>query len=143
MRPWSIIILLALVASFAGCDDAQSLKAEETRQKLVGTWMREIEKSGDKARRVLVLGADGKFNETLVVEFADGRRGQETRAGEWSYDGMNFKRRYTHENGRQLSGNFNFATFALTSFDGRQFEGRNHAQGEEIRYRRVPEGTQP
>jgi hypothetical protein len=136
-------VLLAISIGLFGCEDVQALKADETRQKLVGSWLREMERGGDKGRRLLVLRPDGKFEETLVVYFADGRKGQETKAGEWSFDGINLKRKYTHEDGRQLSGNFNFATFALTSFTGKEFEGRNHAQGEEIRYARVAEGTQP
>lgn len=90
-----------------------------------------------------MLRADGQFDETLVITFADGRWGRTTSAGEWTADGTNLKRHYTHEDGRQLSGNFNFATYALTTLDEHQFIGRNHAQGEEIHYQRVPDGTQP
>ena len=44
---------------------------------------------------------------------------------------------------RPIGSNFTFATYALTTLDEHQFIGRNHAQGEEIHYRRVPDGTQP
>lgn len=141
------VVLAILALTFGlllgGCEDAQSLKAEETRGKLVGTWLREMEHGGDKARRVLVLSDGGKFSETLAVQYADGRTGREQRSGEWSFDGVNLKRRYTHEDGRQLSGNFRFVTFALTVFTDSEFEGRNHAHGEEIHYRRVAERTMP
>jgi hypothetical protein len=143
MRPLLVIVVLLLGLGLGGCEDAQALKAQETSQRLVGTWLREIEVDGAKGRRVLVLGSDGKFSETLGVEFADGRKGREERAGDWSYDGTNLKRRYTHEDGRQLSGNYYFVTFALTSFTGSEFEGRNYVQGEEVRYRKVAEGTKP
>jgi hypothetical protein len=143
MRVLLAIVTLLLGFGLGGCEDAQALKAEETSQKLVGTWLREIEVDGAKGRRVLVLGSDGKFSETSAVEFADGRRGREERAGDWVCDGTNLERRYTHEDGRQLSGNYHFVTFALTSFTGSEFEGKNHVQGEEVRYRKVAEGTKP
>jgi hypothetical protein len=141
------LALTALVFSISftlvGCEDVRAVKANETTQKLVGTWLREMEHGGQKARRVLVLGADRKFSEILVVELSEGKHGKSESSGEWSFDGTNLKRRYTHEDGRQLSGNFNFATFALTSVSDTAFEGRNHAMGEEIAYRKVPEGTKP
>jgi hypothetical protein len=140
--------ILAIVALLSGllvvaCEDVQARRAGEGREKLVGTWLREIDAPIGKARRVLVLAPDGKFSEELIAHLSEGRTGRETRAGEWSYDGTNLKRRYTQEDGRQLSGNFNFATFELTKLTPSEFEGRNHAQGEEIRYKRVPAGTAP
>lgn len=141
-RPVLLVALLCAL-SLPSCEDAGAVKAQEVSRQLVGTWLREMETQGSKGRRVLVLGADGKFNEALVVELPDGRKAGETRAGDWSYDGTNLKRRYTHENGRQVSGNFNFGTYALTRFDGKVLEGRNHASGDEIRYTRVADGTPP
>jgi hypothetical protein len=137
------LLILTIGSLLAGCDDAQAVKTEETRQRLVGTWLREIVVENAKGRRILVLREDGKFSEALVVDFSDGREGGQTRGGEWSFDGTNLKRRYTHEDGRQLSGNFHFVTFALSAFDGKRFEGRNHDKGEEIMYVKVAEGTQP
>ena len=143
MRHVLAAVALSITLAVAGCEDAQALKAQETSQKLVGTWLREMERGGQKGRRLLVLGADGKFSETLVVERSEGNLGKSESAGEWSFDGTNLKRRYTHEDGRQLSGNFNFATFALTSVSNTAFEGKNYAMGEEIVYRKVPEGSKP
>lgn len=142
MRTVLALAGLLLGISLGGCEDPEALKANETAQKLAGTWLREIEVSDAKARRVLVLRADGKFRESLVAVFVDGRKAKEERSGEWTFDGKNLKRRYTHEDGRQI-GNYNFVTFELTSFSGREFEGKNHVQGEEIHYRRVAEGTAP
>lgn len=145
IRANAALAMAALVSGLlvTGCGEVQDRKSEEGRQKLTGTWLREIDAPIGKARRVLVLAADGKFSEELVANMNDGRTGRETRAGDWTYDGTNLKRRYTHEDGRQLSGNFNFATFELTKLSPEEFEGRNHAQGEEIRYKRVPQGTKP
>jgi hypothetical protein len=141
-------ILVAVLAFLSGillsaCDDVQARKANEGRERLVGTWLREIEAPIGKARRVLVLNPDGRFAEEFIAHMNDGRTGRETRSGEWTYDGTNLKRRYTHEDGQQLSGNFNFATFELTKLTASEFEGKNHAQGEEIRYVRVAPGTTP
>jgi hypothetical protein len=141
----SVLLIVVLLSGFLGtaCEDVQARRAIEGREKLVGTWFREIDAPIGKARRVLVLSPDGKFSEELIAQLNDGRTGRETRAGEWNYDGTNLKRRYTHEDGRQLSGNFNFATFELRTLTSSEFEGRNHEKGEEIRYKRVPAGTAP
>lgn len=143
MRPLLLSLLLACASALVGCEDAQTVKAEEAKQKLVGTWLREISAEGANGRRVLVLAEDGKFSEVLVAEFGDGRKGRNERAGEWAFDGKNLKRRYTHEDGRQLSGNFHFVTFEIVALSRTEFEGKNHVQGEEIRYRKVPAGTGP
>jgi hypothetical protein len=143
MRTIFALVAILIALGVSGCEDAQALKAQETSEKLVGTWLREMEVADAKGRRILFLGSDGKFSETLAVDFADGRKGREDRAGEWTFDGTNLKRKYTHEDGRQLSGNHHFVTFALTSFTGKEFEGKNHIQGEKIHYRRVAEGTKP
>jgi len=140
MRTLLAIVALLLGISLGGCEDTEALKADEITQRLVGTWLREIEGPDAKARRILVLRADGKFSETLVVDFADGHKAREERSGEWIFDGRNLKRRYTHHDGRQI-GNYIFVTFELTSVSGREFEGKNHTKGEEIHYRRVAEGT--
>jgi hypothetical protein len=142
MRTLLAVVALLLGIGLGGCEDPEGLKATETAEKLVGTWLREIEGPDAKARRILVLHADGTFSETLVAVFLDGHKVKEERSGDWIFDGRNLKRRYTHHDGRPI-GNYVFVTFELTSFSGREFEGKNHLQREEIRYRRVAEGTAP
>ena len=75
---------------------------------------------------------------------ASGSGQQWTFAGEWSYDGSNFKRRYLQEKGRKFSGGkMRFSTQPLRSVSSREFVTREGAAGREVAYRRVPEGTQP
>ena len=138
-----VAIIAAVTVILGACDDAQSRKTEEARQKLVGTWLREFDAEGVHGRRLLVLGEDGKFSEVLVAQFGDGHIGRSERSGEWFFDGTNLKRRYTHEDGRQLTNNFAFVTFEITVLTPRDFEGKNHVQGEQISYRRVAPGTTP
>ena len=142
MRTLLAVVALLLGIGLCGCEDPEALKANETAEKLVGTWLREIEGPDAKARRILVLRADGTFSETLVAVFVDGHKANEERSGDWIFDGKNLKRRYTHHDGRPI-GHYVFVTFELTSFSGREFEGKNHLQGEQIHYRRVAEGTSP
>ena len=127
----------------AACDDPQARKAEEARQQLVGTWLRESEVDGTRTRRVLVLGEDGKFSEFLAAELPGGRMTRNERSGEWAFDGTNLKRRYTREDGRQITNNFAFVTFEITALAPREFDGKNNIQGERIHYVRVPPGTMP
>ena len=65
-------------------------------------------------------------------------------AGEWSYDGTNFKRRYLQENGRQFSGGkIRYATFPLASVSPSELVVDDKIQGSKVIYRRVTEGTRP
>lgn len=135
-------LFLPLVLS--GCDDAHSARIEETRGRMVGTWLREAEFEGAKMRMVVALGQDGKFSEHAKVVAPDGTTEREHYSGEWSYDGTNFKRRYLQQGGRQFSGGgIRYATYQLTSLTRTDFTGRDNREGREITYRRVSEGTEP
>ena len=61
-KPGLSWLLAGLLA--AGCggppDDSP---AQETRERLVGTWLRDYEEDGVKVRRILVLEQDGHFRE--------------------------------------------------------------------------------
>lgn len=136
--------VLAALALVAGCADAESRRIEETRAGLVGTWLRETQAEGARLRRVMVLAPDGKFVERAQRLGHDGREEKLEFAGEWSYDGTNFKRRYLQENGRQFAGGgFRYATYQLTSLTPSGFAARDHVAGGEIAYQRVADGTQP
>lgn len=140
-------LLLALISGafvLAGCDSAESRRVEETQAALVGTWLRESQSGLIKSRRVLYLGADGKFAERLVTREEGGNAAGIEYAGEWSYDGIHLKRRFLAENGRQYSGGrIRFATFPLLSSSRSEFVVDDNIVGEKVSYRRVAEGTQP
>lgn len=139
------LILSASVALLVtGCDSAGSQRVEETRSRLVGTWLREGDAGERNARRVLALGADGQFTERVVVAGADAQSGSKEYAGEWSYDGIHLKRRFMREDGRQYSGGgIRFATFPLVSVGPNEFVVNDTIAKVQARYRRTTPGTQP
>lgn len=109
LLPLSVLLAAALAA---GCDNAESQRMEQTRARLAGTWLREVDAEGTKSRRVLVLGADAKFTDRVSVLVAGKQAERAEFAGEWSYDGINLKRRFLQENGRQYAGGgMRYATF--------------------------------
>ena len=137
-------MIVVLAAFLSGCDSGESARVDETRAKLVGTWLREIQTDAAKSRRVLVIGQDGKFTERASLVRPDGQSEHPDYAGEWSYDGTHFKRRYLQEGGRQYSGGkMRYATYQLLSLSNSQWVARDNVDGQEIVYQRVPEGTQP
>lgn len=135
-----ISVLAVLLA--AGCESADSNRTEETRNKLVGTWLREDSAESEKFHRVLTLGADGKFFDRILTSSSEGRSERSEFSGEWSYDGTNLKRRFLQENGRQFSGgSMRYATFALVSVGVSEFVVNDNLVGRKVRYRRITEGT--
>jgi hypothetical protein len=131
-------------AVLAGCGDPEAARIDEARARLVGTWLMESESGFVKSRRVLSLAADGKFVDRESVATGNEPVQRQVYAGEWSYDGMNFKRRFLQENGRQYSGGkIRFATFPLVSVSDRELVLDDNIRGERIAYRRVADGTEP
>jgi hypothetical protein len=140
----ALFILFLTLLFMTGCENADSLRIEETRTKLVGTWLREDNVEGEQARRVLSLGADGKFVDHILVTSQNGRSEHREYGGEWSFDGTNLKRRFLQENGRQYSGGgMRYATFALVSVSSSEFVVNDNLVGRMVSYRKTAEGTQP
>ncbi|BEU97200.1 hypothetical protein ACDW_29050 [Acidovorax sp. DW039] len=140
----ALFIFFLILLFMTGCENADSLRIEETRTKLVGTWLREDNVEGEQARRVLSLGADGKFVDRILVTSQNGRSEHREYAGEWSFDGTNLKRRFLQENGRQYSGGgMRYATFALVSVSSSEFVVNDNLVGRMVSYRKTAEGTQP
>ena len=142
---WRLVCLVvAMAALLAGCDSAEGARTEGIRGQLVGSWQTEAESGRVKLRRVLSLGPDGKFSDRLVVTTSGEGTQRREYAGEWSYDGTNFKRRFLQENGRQYSGGkIRYATFPLISISPSDFVVDDNVQGAKVTFRRVPEGTSP
>ena len=138
----SALFSLVLAATLqAGCNSNESARIDETRQKLVGTWLREVDSNGTKHRRLIVLGREGKFTDRVHTVSPDGRSERQEHAGEWSYDGTNLKRRYLQENGRQFSGGkIRFATFPLKAVSASELVANDNIEGVEVVYRRVADG---
>lgn len=136
--------IAAAVALLSGCDSAQVARTEQVRTQLAGTWLAEAESGKVKVRRILSLGADGKFSDRVVVTSSGEGDEQHEYGGEWSYDGTNLKRRFLRENGRQYSGGkIRYATFPLISVSASEFVVDDNVQGMNVVFRRVPEGTSP
>lgn len=133
-----------VVALVAACSDAESVRVNETQAQLVGTWLLESEAGSVKSRRVLALERNGKFSDRLTVTTSEGNPEKLEYAGEWSFDGMNLKRRFLQENGRQYSGGkIRFATFPLISVSASELVVDDNIQGRKLTFGRAAEGTQP
>ena len=137
MRPLLAILLVAFGVS--GCTEDPSMA--ETRANLVGTWLEESEPGRVSARRVLSLKADGKFTDEILASESGSSPERRELAGEWSYDGLNLKRRYLQENGRQFSGgSMRYATFPLKAVTRSEFVLEDTIQKRQAKYRRVEKG---
>jgi hypothetical protein len=128
----------------AGADANTARRAEDTRELLPGTWLREYTARDVRVRRVLTLAPGGAFRES--VRAVDPAKGviEHVHEGTWLYDGTNLKRKYTLVDGRPPSRlNLPFATFEIAFETRNEFVGVDHIHRNRIVYRRVPEGTMP
>ncbi|MDB5943560.1 MAG: hypothetical protein JWQ13_3126 [Ramlibacter sp.] len=135
---------LSLLALAAGCEPAPDESESETRDRLVGTWLRDYEEDGTHVRRILVLDADGRFREmsrSLGPEQAGATHAHE---GEWLYDGTNLKRRYKLIDGKPVSApTIPFLAFQIRFTGSHEFTGTDNVRRREFRYQRVTDGTLP
>lgn len=122
----------------ASCDDSSPKPAEDVRQRLIGRWLEELSDDGLQIRSIVTLDRDGTFIEVEKTLEASGSTKQETHAGDWSFDGINFKRKYTSLNGQPLSSaRFGYATYAVKSFAKNEFVGVDNVRARETRFNRT------
>ena len=142
-RVRSLLCPILLAALAAGCDSAPD-PADEVRERLVGTWLRDYVDNGTRVRRVLVLEPHGRFREmsrSLGPQELGTRHAHE---GDWLYDGTNLKRRYTLMDGEPVSApTMPFAAFQIHFTGSHEFRGVDNVRRRELRYRRAPAGTEP
>jgi hypothetical protein len=141
-RSWAAVLSGALFlwvcSTHLGGPSREDLHAQDVRQQLQGTWLREGAAEGMRVHHVLELGADGAFAERVQMTDRAGRVREYTHAGTWLYDGTNLKRKYSLINGKPPSRlNLPFATFEISFPTRNEFVGVDHVYGNRIEYRRV------
>ncbi len=137
-------IALALASlGLVACNPASGDSSDdEVQRRLVGSWLREYDQEGARVRRMLVLGADGHFTETARVVDTAGGVSEHIHVGEWLFDGVNLKRKYTSVDARPPSRlTLPYATFALRFESNREFVGVDNLRKREVRYLRVEDGA--
>ena len=142
-RVWLITVWLWAVA-LAACNDADTERRDGIPNRLVGTWLEEVEGDGLKFRRVLSLQRDGTFQQAITLAAQDGSARTEVIAGDWFFDGETFKRRYLTVNGKRVSG-IQFASYQVISVTDTELACVDHlVEGKRsIKFQRVAGGTRP
>lgn len=142
-RVWLITVWLWAVA-LAACSDAEPQRRDAIADRLVGTWLEEVEGDGLKFRRVLSLMKGGTFQQAITLAAQDGSVRTEVIAGDWFFDGETFKRRYLTVNGKRVSG-IQFASYQVVSVTDTELACVDHlVEGKRnVRFRRVADGTTP
>ena len=149
---WGVaaLALAGLLASIeasrpgASAEATTERRAEDTRELLPGTWLREYTARDVRVRRILTLAPGGAFRESVrAIDSAQGVI-EHVHEGTWLYDGTHLKRKYTLVDGRPPSRlNLPFATFEIAFETRNEFVGVDHIHRNRIVYRRVPDGTMP
>ena len=142
-RRWLLALPAALLAAGCGGPADETDSAQDVEERLVGTWLREYAEDGARIRRVLVLEPGGHFREMSRADGADAAA-DHVHAGEWRFDGINLKRRYTSIDGkRPAAPAMPYATFELKFRTHNEFTGIDHVRRREVQYARVADGTLP
>ena len=139
-------LFMVLALLLAACDSSPSdSPADDVKQRLLGTWLREYDEEGTHVRRILILDADGTFREmSTIVAPGAADKVQAQGTGQWLFDGTNLKRHYASINGKSLSApTVPFATFEISFPSRSEFVGVDHVHQREVRYQRVADGTEP
>ncbi len=138
MHRRKLLLWIGSAALLASCDDSSLKPADDIRQRLVGRWLEEVSADGNQVRSIVTLDQNGQFLELEKVLDASGLIKQETHAGEWSFDGVNFKRKYTSLNGQSLTNaQFGYATYAVKPFEKDVFVGLDNVRKRETRFSRT------
>ena len=143
MHRRKLLLWIGGAALTASCDDSSLKPADDIRQRLVGRWLEELSSGGDQIRSIVTLGQNGQFLELEKISDASGSTKRQTHAGEWSFDGVNFKRKYTSLNGRLLSNaQFGYTTYAVNAFAKNEFVGIDNIRARKARFSRT-EANEP
>jgi hypothetical protein len=145
LQPRALAAPLVAAALACACgstpDDSPSQPIQEL---LAGTWLREYQEHGTVVRRVLVLQPGGRFREMSTAQAGAEPPAGHLHEGEWVFDGTNLKRHYLRIDGQPPAAPMvPFATFEIRFATRNEFVGVDNIHKIEVRYGRVPEGTQP
>jgi hypothetical protein len=131
-------LLITSIAVTVGCSDSSKHNVEDVQQRLIGRWLEEFSNEGIHIKNIVTLDQAGNFTELGKSFELSGATKEEKRAGEWSFDGVNLKRKYTSLNGRLLiNAQFGYVTHAVKSLKQNEFIGVDNIKAQEIRFSRV------
>lgn len=138
------LVLALLLISTASCGKSGSPAEDRVRQRLVGTWLNDTDEAGVKTRTVIDVAEDGGFHEFEKIVESDGSSKQVSYAGDWSFDGTNFKRKYTSKDGQPLPrSQVGYATYAVNMSRDDEFLGVDNVQQKTVKFSRTGAGMRP
>jgi hypothetical protein len=144
MRSSSPVVLALLLISTVSCGRPTTPTEDRIRQELVGTWMSETNEEGVRIRVVVNVIGGGGFREVESSVDPDGTSKQNSYAGEWSFDGTNFKRRYTSKDDQPLpNSQVGYTTYAVSMFRADEFLGVDHGHRRTVKFSRMNASTKP
>jgi hypothetical protein len=138
MHRRKLLLLVTSIALTVGCNDSSKKSVADVQQRFIGKWLEEFSNEGVQIKNIVTLETGGNFTEVGMSLEPSGVTKEEKRAGEWSFDGVNLKRKYTSLNGRLLTNaQFGYVTHAVKSLKQNEFIGVDNIKTQEIRFSRV------
>lgn len=139
--PVPMLVPVLAAALLAGCQDAGT---QQTKARLVGTWTSESSSQAGVTRRTLSLQADGRVKDTVHITAPTGVSATEIREGEWFFDGVNLKRKYTYIDGKPLTNaHFIYETQELKSITDSELVASSNVGRGTLKLERETTGGHP
>ncbi|WP_213955785.1 MULTISPECIES: hypothetical protein [unclassified Variovorax] len=110
----------------------------------MGTWLSESDDEGIRTRTVIALAEAGEFDEVEKIDDGKGTARETRTGGEWSFDGTNFKRKYTRKDGQPLPMNyFATTTYAINMIGDDRFFGVDNLRHRTVSFARAHGSVRP
>ena len=135
-----VLSVMFVACLLAACEDRQ---IRGVKARLVGTWFVESQEHGGIARRTLTLEANGHVKDTVRLVAPSGASDVQSREGEWFFDGVNLKRKYTYVDGKPLTNaHFIYETYELKSVTASELVASSNVGRGEVHLKRDESGGQ-
>lgn len=138
------LALFSVLALLVSCGKSNNPSDIDAEKKFVGIWSSDVDYDGLKNNIITSLAPDGTFHEVEKI-FNENKSVEEVRhAGDWSFDGVNLKRRYTRKNGKPLTNaQFGYITFAVREYQSGSFIGVNNIEQRSVKFTRINAESHP
>lgn len=130
---WIFILILS-----AACNESTKDPANDNHRKFIGKWTSKSISKNPQSISITSINQDGAFIEMEKFNKDNATQEPAMHEGEWFFDGINFKRKYTKLNNKPLSNSqFGYVTCTVKSLTKSEFLCIDNSQKDTIRFTKI------